>query len=870
MELQERGAVLKELGGFLEQAQRGHGSLVLLRGEAGIGKTSVVRAFAEQVRGKAVVLGGGCDPLSTPQPLGPIADLVEQLDAHSAAALTGALAGGGGVGAVCALLRQVLATSDGASVLIVEDVHWADGATLDVLRHLARRAASLPAVLVLTFRDDEIGSEHPLQIMLGDIAGAPGVHRISLPTLTRTAVSTLAADRVADADELHRVTGGNPFFVTEVIDAGLATDAVPGSVREAVLGRMARLSSSGRATADAAAILGPGVDAELIEVLAPGSIDSGLRECLDIGVLRPDGRTVGFRHELARRAALDAVASYQRRRLHAAALAALSTAPISPEVLASLAFHAEEADDDDAVLLYAPQAAAHAAGLGAHQQAAQQYERALHHADTVPAGQRVVWLEGHAFESYLCGQLEASIGSWSEAIGLRHQSGDRLREGDDLRFLSHLLFPIGDNQATRKAGLDAVEVLQELGPSRELAWAYVNMALLASFDLDADTATMYADRALRLGRQFDEPVVVIRAQTYAALAQVLCRGQRWEDLEDAWRAAMAEPEMVEHAGYAGVAICWAAAMHRDQQRADRYIAETEAYCTEHDLAGFLMMARGAAAFSLLNRGDWSGAIAGAGDVLGRPGLSPMHRIMPLVTLGLARARRDDGGVWPLLDEALQCGEPSDLLRLGIVWSARAEAKWLAGDNAAAISEAEQGLKAATLDSDPWIVGALLRWVRLAGGQPPPLVAAEPYALELAGDWRAAAAVWSELGCPYDAALAQLSSGETDAVRIALSTFHALGADGPAKLAETRLRQLGHRRNPYGRRAATRANSHGLTPREAEVLVLLRENLTDADIAARLHIRPKTVGHHVSAILTKLGVRNRREAATNSDDHPGGG
>jgi DNA-binding CsgD family transcriptional regulator len=333
---------------------------------------------------------------------------------------------------------------------------------------------------------------------------------------------------------------------------------------------------------------------------------------------------------------------------------------------------------------------------------------------------------------------------------------------------------------------------------------------------------------------------------------------------------MAEPEMVEHAGYAGVAICWAAALHRDQQRADRYIAETEAYCTEHDLAGFLMMARGAAAFSLLNRGDWSGAIAGAGDVLGRPGLSPMHRIMPLVTLGLARARRDDGGVWPLLDEALQCGEPSDLLRLGIVWSARAEAKWLAGDNAAAISEAEQGLKAATLDSDPWIVGALLRWVRLAGGQPPPLVAAEPYALELAGDWRAAAAVWSELGCPYDAALAQLSSGETAAVRIALSTFHALGADGPAKLAETRLRQLGHRRNPYGRRAATRANSHGLTPREAEVLVLLRENLTDADIAARLHIRPKTVGHHVSAILTKLGVRNRREAATNSDDHPGGG
>jgi DNA-binding CsgD family transcriptional regulator len=551
--------------------------------------------------------------------------------------------------------------------------------------------------------------------------------------------------------------------------------------------------------------------------------------------------------------------------LHAAALAALAAPRISPEMLATLAFHAEEAADAEAVLQYAPQAAAHAAELGAHQQAAQQYERALRHADTVPAGRRVGWLEGHAFESYLSGQPEASIGSFSEAIDLRHQSGDRLREGDDLRFLSHLLFPIGDNQATRKAGLAALEVLQELGPSRELAWAYVNLALLACFCLDADATAMYADRALRLGEHFDEPSIVIRAQICAALAQVLCRGQGWEDLEDVWRAAMAEPGMAEHAGYAGVAICWAAAIHRDQQRADGYIAEAEAYCREHELAGLLQLVRSATPLSLLNQGDWTAAVAGADDALGRPGLSPMHRTMPLVVLGLVRARRGEKGVWPPLDEALDCGEPSDLFRLGIVWSARAEAQWLAGDNPAAIAEAEHGLKAATLDADPWLVGPLLRWIRLAGGQPPPLVAAGPHALELAGDWRAAASAWTELGCPYDAALAQLGSGQADAIRIALTTFDGMGARGAAELAKTRLRQLGHRRAPYGPRAATRANAHGLTPREAEVLVLLRENLTDAEIAARLYVTPKTVGHHVGAILTKLDVRSRREAAAKADD-----
>jgi DNA-binding CsgD family transcriptional regulator len=861
--------VLGQLAGFLEQAEGGRGSLVLLRGEAGIGKTSVVGAFAERVRGTAVVLCGGCDPLSTPQPLGPIADLVEQLDAEAAAALTEALAGGDGVGAVCALLRQVLATSDGASVLIVEDVHWADGATLDVLRYLARRAAGLPAVLVLTYRDDEIGPEHPLQVVLGDVASSAGVHRISLPALSRAAVGALAAGRVADVDALHRVTGGNPFFVTEVIDAGLATDTVPGSVREAVLGRMARLSPPGRATADAAAILGAGADVELIEALAPGCIDTGLRECLDIGVLRPDGLHVGFRHELARRAALDAVAPYQRRRLHTAALAALGAPPIAPEVLAALAFHAEQAADTEAVLHYGPQAAAHAAALGAHQQAAQQYERTLRHADTAPAGRRVMWLEGHAFESYLSGWAAASVGSLTDAIGLRHESGDRLREGDDLRFLSHVLFPIGDNQATRKAGLDAVEVLQGLGPTPELAWAYANLVMLACCDFDADQATAYADKALRLGEQLDEPAVVIRAQTFAAMARLLCRGQGWEDLEEVWRAAMARPEMAEQAGMAGGMICWAAAMHHDLQRADRYIAETEAYCREHDLDMFRWLARSAAALSLLNRGEWTRAVAEADDVLAWPGLSPLHRIMPLVTRALVRARRGEGGVWPLLDEALDCGEPTDLWRLGMVWAARAEAKWLTGDNAAAITEAEHGLKAATLNSDPWLVGALLRWIRMAGGQPLPLAAAKPYALELAGDWRAAAGLWTELGCPYDAALAQLSGGP-DATRIALSTFQALGAHGAAQLAETRLRQLGHRRTPYGRRAATRANPHGLTPREADVLALLREALTDAEIAARLHITPKTVGHHVGAILTKLDVHSRREAAIKSHDHSGGG
>jgi DNA-binding CsgD family transcriptional regulator len=299
-------------------------------------------------------------------------------------------------------------------------------------------------------------------------------------------------------------------------------------------------------------------------------------------------------------------------------------------------------------------------------------------------------------------------------------------------------------------------------------------------------------------------------------------------------------------------------MHHDRERAERCLTETEAYCREHDLGAFLLLARGHAALHMVHRGDWAGALLAAEEILAYPGLSPLHRINPLVTLALVRARRGEAEAWPLLDQALNCGEPSDLFRLGIVWAARAEAAWLAGDDAAVITQAQHGLKAATLDSDPWLVGPLLRWIAVAGGQPPALPAAEPYALELAGDWRAAAAAWTELGCPYEAALAQLGEADPRAARTALSTLDALGAHAAAERAHTRLRQLGHRRTRFGR-----ADPYGLTAREAEVLALLREHLTDSQIAVRLHIAPKTVSHHVGAILIKLDVKTRREAAAHT-------
>ena len=861
--LLERETAMAELGRLWHQAVRDGGRVVLLHGEAGVGKTAVIRRFIAGLNEPVRVLRGSCDPLSTPRALGPLVDMLAQLRGPEATELAAAV-DRGSAEAIYARLRRLFA--DGNSwVSAFEDVHWADGATLDLLRLLTRRVASLPVLVLASYRDDEVGPQHPLAVALGDLANCAAVTRIGLEPLSLDAVAVLAAGHDVNAAELHRLTGGNPFFVTQILAAGpdaLNPSALPRSVREAVWGRLARLSPGARDTAHAAAICGPrGAGPQLLENVSPGAT-AALDECLHAGVLRADGTTVAFRHELARLAALNQIPDYRRRMLHTRALAALAEPPIHPDTLSALAFHAEQVGDSASAARYGPAAAQRAASLGAHREAADQYAVALRHADSIPPRQKAVWLEEHAFASYVGGFPEPAIGSWRAAIALRHELGDRIAEGDDLRWLSHMLWVWGRTSEATDAGRTSLRLLENFDPCPQLAWSLVNLAQLAACSYDP-AAAGYAARAITLGTQLDEPAVVVRVRIYAALANVLRTDTGWDALEAAWRAAMDAEALAESAGITGAMLCWTAALHHDLDRAERYIIETSAFCRDHDLGTFHAFAVGTSALVSLYRGDWDRADAAAHDVLTRPGLSPLHRTMPLLSAALIRARRGDQTPGPGLDEARASTEPDNVLRLGAVWAACAEAAWLRGDDDTARAEAQTGLEAvnALVGADPWVIGHLHRWAKLSGGQPGATLAADsitPYRLEVSGDWRAAANEWTRRGCPYDAALAQLG-GDIPAVEAALATFRRLGARAAARRAHERLSQA-RRRAPYRRRTDAHAHPHGLTERERDVLELLAAGHSDADIATALCISPKTASNHVAAILAKLGVHNRTQAA----------
>jgi DNA-binding CsgD family transcriptional regulator len=856
--LLERQEVLAQMSVLAGRVVDGAGRVVLLRGEAGIGKTAVLDHFVAGLDSSMRVLRGWCEPLAAPRPLGPLIDALAGVGAAAAGGLTTAVDAGDTV----TLYQRLLAVlRDGSRwVWVIEDAHWADGATLDLIRFVARRISSLQLLLVVSYRDDESGARHPLAVTLGDIANCAAVDRIGLEPLSRDAVAVLAVGSGVNAAALHDLTGGNPFFVTEVLAAGpqaLTRDTLPRSVSEAVRGRLARLSVPARDTAHAVAVCGPRADVGLVEQICPGAA-AALAECLAAGVLLAQPGVVGFRHELARRATLADIPDFERTALNKRALTILAEPPIDANTVAALVFHADEAGDDDAVICHAPKAAQRAAALGAHREAAGLYALMQRHAHRTADEQRVVWLEAYAFESYLSGQAHQAVESWRDAIALRHELGDQLEEGDDLRWLSHLLVSVGSNAEATEAGLGSLRLLQDLGPSPQLAWSLVNMAQLSTFAYDP-AAAEYADHAIALGIQLGDDAVVFVARSHAALDTVFRTGTGWDKLETIWSDAAGTPRLTEHVAHVGMLICWTAATHHDLDRAEGYLAETAAFCDDHDLGIFRALVTSAETLARLHGGEWDRAALAADQILTRPELSPLHRLLPLLTLALIRARRGKKPVAQLLDEAADYALPDHFGRLGLVWAARAEAAWLAGDDEAARANAQAGLAAATEHTDPWLVGHLRRWVHLAGGsaQVGSDEPVTPYELEVRGDWQAAAQAWTGRGCPYDAALAQLG-GDLPAVQSALGTFRELGARAAARRAQQRLVAL-RGRTPRGRGANTLADPHRLTRRQREVLDLLAAGRTDADIAATLHISPKTVGHHIAAILRKLGATNRAHA-----------
>jgi DNA-binding CsgD family transcriptional regulator/tetratricopeptide (TPR) repeat protein len=845
--LLERESQLGSLLQYADEARARTGRLVLVSGEAGVGKSSLVEELQHRLP-DASWAWGACDGLFTPRPLAPLRDIAREVGG----ALLDAVRDAVPREQLFDSVLQWLHDAEGLVILVVEDVQWADDATLDLLRFLGRRIRDLPVLLVVTFRDDAMAPTDPLRVALGELAGQRYTRRIDLPPLTASGVRRLAEGTAYSARELYELTGGNPFFLVEVLSE--PGTQVPVSARDAVLSRAARLSDTARTALDLASLDTWHVDPQLL-ASAGGLPLQTFDELLEVGLLKADGDALQFRHELARRAVESEVPPHRRLAGHQALLTALRETDCDDE--ARMAYHAEAAGEPDLVRRYAPAAARYAAELGAHREAAAQYERALRFAPD-DVRELAELYDGYAETLALVDRWPAAAEARQSAIEIWHRIGDVRREGQDHRKLSSVMWRLCRGSECIAAEERALELLEPLGDDPELARALSSHAFtLWSQDPEATEAVLL--RAERMAERLDD--AALRSDIVNNHAFLLFIGR--QDWAPRMRQALQLALEAGGEAQAGRAYANAYTFFIGQYRfaeGERFWRDGIAYCDEHDITTFSTCLRGHRAMALLDLGRWDEAAALAERVLATEA-SPVNLLTSQVTLSLVRARRGEPGALEIIDPGVaEADNLAEAEWIATTRLARAEVHWLAGRDDAAIADLAV-IRSVITDMDYLQDAQLSVWEqRLLGCAQPASPPPGPWATSLVGEHDEAAVHWERLGCGFYAAMSLYDAGGDEQLREAITRFEALGAEAAARRTRQRMRELGHRGVPTGARASTRQHPLGLTRREDEVLALLCDGLTNEEIAERLVLSTRTVDHHVSAVLAKLDVSSRGAAA----------
>jgi DNA-binding SARP family transcriptional activator/DNA-binding CsgD family transcriptional regulator/tetratricopeptide (TPR) repeat protein len=857
--LMERAHLVQTLQVLHDEALAGAGRLVLVHGEAGVGKSALVREWAAIASARGRLLWGACDPLSSPRPLGPLVDVAPQLDEKVGELLRSGARDGLFEATLAALEEQ------GPAVLVIEDLHWADMSTLDLVRFLARRLQTTHAVVVLTYRDEHLGPSDPVRVMLGDIASLPGVHRISVPPLTSAAVAELAEGTGIDAESLHRETGGNAFFVTEVLASG--GDQLPATVQDAVVARVCRLSPKAQLALETAAVIGSRVEPALVHGLPEVTADA-VDECVTAGMLRFEAPAYGFRHEIVRQSVLSGITPGRLGALHWQVLDRLRVMPMSPRPFARLAEHADIAGDGAAVLEFAIAAGDSAATLGAHREAAYQYGRAMPYAGLLDDEARIELLTKRGQECQVSDQHEHAIAAWTEALVLLRETGRVLDTAEALLGIDESYYTIGDNSHGSVFVDEALDLLEGHPANRQTGLALVRRGLHHVRRSENAAGLPWLERGLAVGREIDDPEVVCRAVAGLGVGHFLLgdHATGLAELREALRIAL-QHDIEDCAARFYQTDAAMTSIEFDLAEAHRKLEDAERYTSDRDLHGHLLCVIATQITFKVDLGRWDEALDQAHDLLYVRNTGRASRIEPLVATGVIGARRGNrDDVWKNLDEALaHIAQTEALAYRGFIAAARGEAHLLEGDLAAVEEVVAPWYAEAVRLGDEELLPDLTMIMWRAGLiTEPPEALREVDRLSMLGRHREAWAFWTAAGAPYRAAWALLDSDDELDIREARAMFDQLGAAVVVDRCDVKLRALGAR-VPRGPRASTRTNLGGLTDREIEVLDLLDEGLRNAEIAARLHLSEKTVGHHVSSILAKLGVSSRLEAVRRARD-----
>ena len=887
LDLLEREVPLAALGQAYDAASAGRGCVVLVTGEPGIGKTALVTRFAAGLS-DGRVLWGACDNLLTPRPLGPFRDIASRLTGS----LEQMLATGATPPEIHRWLLDELSTAPGPTVLVVEDVHWADDATLDAVTYLGRRIAALPAMLVLTYRDSDVAADYPLHAALAAVRSATA-HYLRLEPLSRSAVAALAGDR---AGEVYTATGGSPFYVTELLAAEPGT--LPPSIVHSVLGRAAGLADDARHLVELVSMVPTRTSTALLDSIQPNWTRLA-EEPEHRGLLRVAPDHVRFRHELSRHAIRSSVPESRRRRLHGEILEGLHKVGADP---AEIVHHAEAAGALDVAADHALVAARRAAAIGSHREAYSQYMRASRYADRLSVPERAALFAERAAEAAATDHNTQAAEDFGQARDLLLQAGEMTGAAalvPGLVAVRHLLGdPLPDRISLLRRGID--ELAGETGNDALQARAELLAATAAAYLVDdrLDDAIDAARKALAAARWADER---IRLNINTTLGSVLVFAGRmdegWARLEESIGQA-AEHDLQAEAARGYRMIGSSASTLVEYERAERWLGEGIDYATRTEQWNHRHYMAAHQAHVWWCQGRWDQADRAVQEVLGDGQGGITTRIIAMHVSGflaLGRGQFDSAARW--LSEARAVGEEmGELQRYSPALWGLAEVATLQHRWAEAVTLTDAGYTASHQVTDaanlfPYLVtgirarlaqrdaAAAQRWVDDVGSDLlaraiPGTLPAVDHAIGLiqlaagrTGKARerleAAKAAWSERRRWWEAQWCAL-----DLARCAIASNRRTEAS--ALVADVRAAASAVAAQPLldaGAEIDTRLDRHDavqpwspLTLRELEVARLVARGLTNREIAAEMRISARTAGSHLEHIRTKLGAGRRSEIA----------
>lgn len=856
MELLEREDYLSQLINFFAQAENGIGHTVFLMGEAGIGKTSIVHSLENEIKSRAHFYFGACDSLFTPRPLGPLYDIAGKLGESFIEMLRNDKSRNH---IFSTFLEELCKSSP--LVLVFEDLHWADEATVDFIKYMARRIKRSKCLFLLTCRDNEVRASHPVRNLFGELP--TGVFsKLNVEPLSEGAVKKIAASfGYTRGSEVYHLTGGNPFYVIEILSNDL--QRIPDHLKDSILRIFRSKDVDTQELLSFLSIIPTKIEfrvAERIKKDFGGDID----DCVWSGIIVKGNEYFSFKHELFRLTIEESLQPSKRKNFHKKMFQILLETRGVTKRFSQLVHHAQQVGEKELIAQIVPMAAKEASLAGAHIEACKLYRIAIDNTPTLNSRLAELY-DNHAHECYLINQAGTAIESLQKALDFWRAQKNRLKIGNALRFMSRLKWLQGRRDEVMALASESIIELEQGPPTHELALSYSHLSQLYVIYNDLQKGLKWGQKALDLAVKIEDQSVLAHALNDIGTVQLTDPSTQVEGEKNLAKglSLALKNNWHEQVGRAYSNCATIFALTKNHSKALVAFDDGLKYCEANDLTFLTSCMLSEKVKLLLDKGNWEEAKSIALLLKANTFLPPLVRIGAITVLSRIYIRKGEfEEAQKLIAEGKKISRHSHEAHQFVpILISELELFWI--DNKP-IDEGDMIYVEEELfpeKHDSWYYSELAYWMNKCGILTPErkqVRLTKPYHIDVYGDSAAAAQTWKELGCPYERALA-LFNGDQKSQREALAILSELGASATYRMLRAKLKTIGIKKIPKGHRKSTRNNPMELTNRQIDILTLLSDGLQNVEIADKLFISTKTVTHHVSAILARFEVNSRTKA-----------